>query len=81
MKDSSRWLLIIALVALISVLSGNGFGWFSFGFHLGFFGKVVLVALAIWLIREKGCCKGSMFCSFGDTDESREEEKSNDSDG
>ena len=71
MKDSSRWLLIIALVALISVLSGNGFGWFSFGLHVGFLGKVALVALAIWFISKKGC--GSRFCSHDLNEESNED--------
>ena len=66
MKDSSRWLLIIALVALISVLSGNGFGWFSFGFHLGFLGKVALIALVIWIICDKGCSSGVRFCASDD---------------
>ena len=56
MNDSSRWLLIIALIALVVSLTNHGGFWLFFGFGAKTIFTVLLIAFGFWLIRERSCC-------------------------
>jgi len=70
MKDSSRWLLLVALIAL--VISTSGSIWTVVGLNFG--GKPVLVlillGLALWMIKEGRPCRCSGDCTCGRRDTS-----------
>jgi hypothetical protein len=74
MKDSSRWLLAIAIVALTVAISGSGwsFNLFSLGHGSMSWFSIMFIALALWCILGKGCRNGF---GCGNRDESEDSTK------
>ena len=70
MKDSSRWLLIIAMFALLVAITQHSGGWLFFGIGSKPASLLLLVAFAIWMMRGRGCCDWNTW----DEDEEAEEE-------